>query len=67
MFLEATVQRNPGLIEAALHLHRQGRITPNTYVIDVDAVEANAAALPDGPGRSVHDDQTVWPQPLLTR
>ena len=45
MFLEATVQRNPGLIEAALHLHRQGRITPNTYVIDVDAVEANAAAL----------------------
>ena len=45
MFLEAVLQRNPGLIQAAFELHRSGRITPNTYVIDVDAVGANAAML----------------------
>lgn len=45
MFLETTLKRNPALIEAALHLHRTGRIPPNCYVVDLEAVEHNARLL----------------------
>ncbi len=45
MFLPVTRRRNPALIEAAIQLHRTGRIDPDTYVFDLDAIEANAAAL----------------------
>lgn len=45
MFLETTLQRNSRLVDAALALHRDRQITPNTYVVDVDAVAANATAL----------------------
>ncbi|WP_131735567.1 alanine racemase [Actinomadura roseirufa] len=45
MFLTATTARNPGLVDAAAGLHRAGRVPPDTYLIDLDAVAANAAAL----------------------
>lgn len=40
-----TLRRNAALVDAAIALHRDGRISPDTYVIDLDAVAANAAAL----------------------
>jgi predicted amino acid racemase len=45
VFLEVTRRRNPGLLDAALRLHSEGAIPPNTYVLDLDAIEANARAL----------------------
>ncbi|MDA0563895.1 alanine racemase [Streptomonospora sp. S1-112] len=45
MFLQMTERRNPALIEAAVALHRSGAIEPDTYVVDRDTVEHNAAAL----------------------
>jgi predicted amino acid racemase len=43
MFLTATAERNPGLVEHATWLHQTQAIPPNTYVIDADTVVANAA------------------------
>lgn len=45
MFLDVLRRRNPGLVEAAIRLHRLGRLPANAYVIDLDAVEANAHLL----------------------
>lgn len=45
MFLDVTRRRNPALIQAAVELHRRGEIPPNTYVIDIDTVARNAAAV----------------------
>ncbi|MCP4382829.1 MAG: YhfX family PLP-dependent enzyme [Hyphomicrobiales bacterium] len=45
MFLDVLQRRNPGLIENAIALHQAGRIPANTYVIDLDAVEANARVI----------------------
>lgn len=45
MFLNAVQRRNPGLLEAALKLHRDHRLPPNTYVLDLDGLEANTRAL----------------------
>lgn len=42
MFLDVLIRRNPGFIEAAQALHQQGAIPPNSYVLDLDAVERNA-------------------------
>ncbi|TMQ96263.1 YhfX family PLP-dependent enzyme [Actinomadura soli] len=58
MFLTATTARNPGLVDAAVGLHRDGRIPPDTYLIDLDAVAANTAAL-----AAVADahDVRLWP------
>ena len=44
MFLDALRRRNPAFVLAAQKLHREGRIPANAYVIDLDAVEANARA-----------------------
>lgn len=38
MFLSVTVLRNPELAEYAVRLHREGRIRPNTYVLDLEVV-----------------------------
>lgn len=43
MFLDATRQQNPQLLELAATLHHTLKIAPNTYVIDADTVAANAA------------------------
>lgn len=45
MFLDTVLARNPELAEAAAALHREGAIPPDTYVVDRDAVEANAELL----------------------
>jgi predicted amino acid racemase len=45
LFLDSTAQKNPELIRAATRLHQQGEISSNTYVLDIDAIYANAAAL----------------------
>lgn len=45
MFLDTLLTRNSELVEAAAELHRSGEIPPDTYVMDLDAVESNAALL----------------------
>ncbi|MEC4018049.1 alanine racemase [Streptomyces sp. H27-D2] len=45
MFLDTVLTRNPELVDAAAELHRGGAIPPDTYVMDLDAVEGNAAML----------------------
>ncbi|WP_330173390.1 alanine racemase [Streptomyces sp. NBC_01498] len=45
MFLDAVLARNPELVDVAVSLHRSGAVPPDTYVIDADSVEANAALL----------------------
>ncbi|EFG08592.1 Putative alanine racemase [Streptomyces clavuligerus] len=47
VFLDVVLRRNPALAGAATALHRRGRIPPDTYVLDLDAVDANAALLAD--------------------
>lgn len=45
MFLDVLRRRNPKFLEAAIALHRRGKIPANAYVLDLDAVEANARVL----------------------
>ncbi|QPP06343.1 YhfX family PLP-dependent enzyme [Streptomyces bathyalis] len=45
MFLDTVLARNPQLADTAASLHRDGAIPPDTYVVDRDAVEGNAALL----------------------
>ncbi|GAA1791621.1 YhfX family PLP-dependent enzyme [Planosporangium flavigriseum] len=45
MFLDLLRRRNPALLEAAATLHRDGKLPPNCYAIDLDAVGRNAAAI----------------------
>lgn len=43
--LRRIAERNPRLIEAAYKLHRDRVVPPNSWVIDLDAIAANASAL----------------------
>jgi predicted amino acid racemase len=45
MFLSSLQVRNPALIRAAVDLHQRGVIPPNSFVLDVDAMVANAQKL----------------------
>src|SRR5438067_334697 len=45
MFRHVLRRRNPKLIEQAIALHQAGRIPANSYVIDLDTVEANARTI----------------------
>ncbi|MEW2545640.1 alanine racemase [Streptomyces sp. NPDC047002] len=45
MFLDTVLTRNASLVDTAAALHRSGAVPPDTYVLDADAVEANAALL----------------------
>lgn len=45
MFLDVLRRRNPAFIEASMALHQSGQIPANAYVLDLDAVEANARVL----------------------
>jgi predicted amino acid racemase len=45
MFLDVLIRRNPDFIEAAMMLHQSGAIPPNSYVLDLDAVEKNARII----------------------
>src|SRR3712207_6292469 len=42
MFLDATLRRNPALVDIAARLHRDRVIVPNTYVLDADTIARNA-------------------------
>ncbi len=45
MFLQRLIERNPRLLEAAIELQQSGRIPPNTWVMDLDAIAENARIL----------------------
>jgi predicted amino acid racemase len=45
MYLQKLLDRNPTLLETALELHQSGRVPPNTWVVDLDTIAANARAL----------------------
>lgn len=45
MFLDTVLARNAALADTAAALHRDGTIPPDTYVVDRDAVAANAELL----------------------
>jgi len=45
VFLQAVLVRNPALIETAFQLLEGRQIPPNCYLIDLEAVERNAAML----------------------
>ncbi|WP_059105591.1 YhfX family PLP-dependent enzyme [Shouchella shacheensis] len=45
MFIDMMAKRNPALVQAAVELHQAGTIAPNTHLIDLDALEANARHL----------------------
>lgn len=45
MFLDKVVKRNQALIDAAVSMHKQGLLMPDTYVIDVDATLENARLI----------------------
>lgn len=47
MFLDVLRRRNPAFILAAQALHQAGEIPANSYVLDLDAVTANARLLRD--------------------
>jgi len=57
MFLETLARRNPDVIRAAVSLHQNGEIPPNSYVLDLDAIRENARLIKeaaDGAGLSVY-------------
>jgi predicted amino acid racemase len=45
MYLHRLIERNPALLEAAVDLHQSGRIPPNTWLVDLDAIAENARVL----------------------
>ncbi|WP_419554004.1 alanine racemase [Candidatus Poriferisodalis sp.] len=45
MFLRSLLDRNPGFLQAAVELHQAGKIPANSYVLDLDAIEANTSVL----------------------
>src|SRR5699024_671914 len=45
MFLQATKERNPKLIDTAIQLHQNGTILPDTYILDVDMILENARLI----------------------
>lgn len=45
MFVNALQKHNPALIDAALALHKQGEILPDSYVLDLDAFINNARTI----------------------
>ncbi|MDQ0390592.1 alanine racemase [Labrys monachus] len=51
MFLDLIRRRNPALVEQVIALHQAGKLPANTYVIDLDAVEANARHIAGVAGR----------------
>jgi predicted amino acid racemase len=45
MFLKKLIERNPEFIKAVITLHQEGKIPPNSYVLDLDTMEKNAAII----------------------
>ncbi len=51
MFLKTLVRRNRLFVEAAISLHQAGKIPANSYVLDLDTMQANARLIADEAGR----------------
>lgn len=47
MFLKQLLTDDPGLLTAAVVLHRQGRLLPDSYVVDLEGFRANAKVILD--------------------
>lgn len=45
MFLDLLARRNPGLLDAAVGLHQAGLLPANCFVLDLDAIRANATVI----------------------
>lgn len=45
MFLDLLARRNPALLQTAMELHQKGQLPANSYVLDLDAIGANAGAI----------------------
>jgi len=45
VFLDALVRRNPAFVTAAVRLQQDGAIPAAAFVLDLDAVEANARLI----------------------
>lgn len=45
MFLKNVLRDNPKLLDAAVRLHQQGKLPPNTFVYDLDMASENAKHL----------------------
>lgn len=45
MFLEPLIRRNRAFVETAIRLHQEGRIPAASFVLDLDAMRANAAVI----------------------
>lgn len=47
MFLKTLTRRNRPFVEAAINLHQAGEIPANSYVLDLDMMQANARIMAD--------------------
>lgn len=47
MFIEQTAKRNKELIDAAFSLHQSGQLMPDSYLVDIDSLLANAKKILD--------------------
>lgn len=47
MFLKPLMRRNRPFIETAINLHQAGEIPANSYVLDLDMMQANARIMAD--------------------
>lgn len=45
MFLDSVITRNWALVEAAVDLHHHALLEPDTFILDLDAIEHNASVL----------------------
>lgn len=45
MYLQNVIKRDPQILEAAINLHQEGIVPPNTWVVDLDAIVDNARVL----------------------
>ena len=45
MFLEKTIKTNNSLIQCAFNLHQNGKISPDTYILDLDMIKRNAQMM----------------------
>lgn len=45
MLLNRAIERNPEMLETAIDFHQRGVIPPATYLVDLDAIAYNAAAM----------------------
>ena len=43
MLFERMLERNPGLIEAAVRLHQDGKVPTSSWIFDLDAVRSTVA------------------------